>query len=56
MPRNSVVYVPPTVLAKAGRLMDAVLRDILRYQGFTISGSFLMNNPGGATVIPTPTP
>jgi len=56
VPRNSVVYVPPTALAKAGRLMDAVLRDILRYQGFTISGSFLMNNPGGTTTIPTPIP
>jgi protein involved in polysaccharide export with SLBB domain len=56
VPPNSVVYVPPTALAKTGRLMDAVLRDILRYQGFTISGSFLMNNPGGSTVIPTPTP
>jgi polysaccharide export outer membrane protein len=51
VPPNSVVYVPPTVLAKAGRLMDAVLRDILRYQGFNISGSFLMNNSGGASVI-----
>ena len=57
VPPNSIVYVPPTMLAKTGRLMDAVLRDILRYQGFSISGSFLMNNPsGGATVIPTPIP
>jgi protein involved in polysaccharide export with SLBB domain len=57
VPPNSVVYVPPTMLAKTGRLMDAVLRDILRYQGFNISGSFLMNNPtgGGTTVIPTTT-
>jgi polysaccharide export outer membrane protein len=56
VPPNSVVYVPPTSLARAGRLMDAVLRDLLRYQGFNISGSFLMNNSGGSTVIPTPIP
>ena len=56
VPPNSVVYVPPTVLARAGRLMDAVVRDILRYQGFNISGSFLMNNPSGATVITNTTP
>ena len=47
VPPNSVVYVPPTMLAKTGRLMDAVLRDIFRYQGFSISGSFLMNNTSG---------
>ena len=56
VPPNSVVYVPPTDLARAGRLMDAVVRDILRYQGFNISGSFLMNNPSGATVITNTTP
>jgi polysaccharide export outer membrane protein len=54
VPPHSVIYVPPTALAKTGRLMDAVLRDILRYQGFNIGGSFLMNNPGGNTVIPSP--
>jgi polysaccharide export outer membrane protein len=56
VPPNSVIYVPPTALAKTGRLMDSIFRDILRYQGFNISGSFLMNNPSGATVVPTPTP
>ncbi|MGE5268729.1 MAG: polysaccharide biosynthesis/export family protein [Thiohalocapsa sp.] len=40
VPRNSVIYVPPTGLAKAGRFMDAVARDILRFQGFSISGVY----------------
>ncbi|MGD9618170.1 MAG: polysaccharide biosynthesis/export family protein [Alphaproteobacteria bacterium] len=55
VPPNSVVYVPPTALAKTGRLVDAVLRDILRYQGFNISGNFLMNSPGGGGAIITNT-
>ena len=55
VPTNSVIYVPPTQLAKAGRLLDSVFRDILRYQGFNIGGTFLMNNPnGGTTVIRSP--
>jgi polysaccharide export outer membrane protein len=54
VPPNSVIYVPPTMLARTGRLMDAVMRDILRYQGFNISGAFLMNNQGGSTVITNP--
>jgi len=37
VPNNSVIYVPPTELAKTGRLLDAVLRDILRFQGFSIA-------------------
>jgi protein involved in polysaccharide export with SLBB domain len=55
VPSNSIIYVPPTELAKAGRLMDSVLRDILRFQGFSISGSYLFNPPssGGAVVVPT---
>jgi polysaccharide export outer membrane protein len=56
VPPNSVVYVPPTALARTGRLMEAVLRDILRYQGFNISGAFLMNSQGGSTVITNPVP
>jgi hypothetical protein len=56
VPPNSVVYVPPTALAKTGRLMEAVLRDILRYQGFNISGAFLMSGQGGGTVITNPVP
>jgi protein involved in polysaccharide export with SLBB domain len=51
VPPNSVVYVPPTALAKTGRLLDAVLRDVLRYQGFSIGGNFLINNTPGGTVI-----
>jgi len=55
VPTNSVIYVPPTELAKTGRLLDAVLRDVLRFQGFSIGGTFLMNNPSsGTTVIPAP--
>jgi protein involved in polysaccharide export with SLBB domain len=55
VPNNSVIYVPPTELAKTGRLLDAVLRDILRFQGFSIGGTYLLNNPsGGSTVIPSP--
>jgi len=54
VPTNSVIYVPPTELAKTGRFLDSVLRDILRFQGFSIGGTFLMNNPnGGTTVIPS---
>jgi polysaccharide biosynthesis/export protein PslD len=55
VPNNSVIYVPPTELAKTGRLLDSVLRDILRFQGFSIGGTFLLNNPnGGTTVVPAP--
>jgi polysaccharide export outer membrane protein len=54
VPNNSVIYVPPTELAKTGRLLDAVLRDILRFQGFSIGGTYLLNTPsGGTTVVPT---
>jgi hypothetical protein len=52
VPNNSVIYVPPTELAKTGRLLDAVLRDILRFQGFSIGGNYLLNTPSGTTVIP----
>ena len=54
VPANSVIYVPPTELAKTGRLLDAVLRDVLRFQGFSIGGTYLLNAPsGGTTVIPS---
>jgi hypothetical protein len=36
VPANSVIYVPPTELAKTGPFLDSVLRDILRFQGFSI--------------------
>jgi protein involved in polysaccharide export with SLBB domain len=54
VPPNSVIYVPPTELAKTGRFLDSVLRDILRFQGFSIGGTYLINNPnsGGTTVVP----
>lgn len=55
VPSNSVIYVPPTELAKTGRFLDSVLRDVLRFQGFSIGGTFLLNNPnGGTTVVPSP--
>jgi protein involved in polysaccharide export with SLBB domain len=54
VPPNSVIYVPPTELAKTGRFLDSVLRDILRFQGFSIGGTYLINNPntGSTTVVP----
>jgi hypothetical protein len=55
VPNNSIIYVPPTGLAKLGRLEDAVLRDILRYNGITIGGAYLLNNPTtSTTVVPNP--
>lgn len=57
VPSNSVIYVPTTQLAKTGRLLDQVLRDILRFQGFSIGGTYLINNPtsggSGTVVIPS---
>ncbi|MBV8888982.1 MAG: polysaccharide biosynthesis/export family protein [Alphaproteobacteria bacterium] len=54
VPNNAVIYVPPTELAKTGRLLDAVLRDILRFQGFSLGGQYLLNSPtsGGTVVVP----
>jgi protein involved in polysaccharide export with SLBB domain len=54
VPANSIIYVPPTELAKTGRFLDSVLRDILRFQGFSIGGTYLINNPntGTTTVVP----
>ena len=40
VPRNSIIYVPPTELAKTGRFMSSVMRDILRVQGFNIGGGY----------------
>jgi polysaccharide biosynthesis/export protein PslD len=45
VPANSIIYVPPTELAKAGRFMDAVARDIFRFQGVSIGGAFQIENP-----------
>lgn len=53
VPPNSVVYVPPTELAKTGRFLDSVLKDILRFQGFSIGANYLINpTTGGSTVVP----
>jgi protein involved in polysaccharide export with SLBB domain len=49
VPANSIIYVPPTALAKLGRLEDAVLRDILRYQGFSIGGGMQLPSPFGTS-------
>jgi polysaccharide biosynthesis/export protein PslD len=55
IPSNAVIYVPPTELAKTGRLLDSVLRDVLRFQGFSLGGTILLNNPNsGTTVIHSP--
>jgi polysaccharide export outer membrane protein len=40
VPNNSIIYVPPTELAKTGRFLDSVFRDILRFQGFSIGGAY----------------
>jgi protein involved in polysaccharide export with SLBB domain len=44
VPVNSIIYVPPTDLAKAGRFMDAVVRDILRFGGFTFGSNYILNS------------
>jgi protein involved in polysaccharide export with SLBB domain len=55
VPNNSIIYVPPTELAKVGRLEDALLRDILRYNGISVGGAYLLNNPtSNTTVVPSP--
>ena len=55
IPENSVIYVPPTKLAVAGRYVDQVLRDILLFNGFSagVSANYLINpqdNGGGALI------
>ena len=53
VPDDSVIFVPTTTLAKTTRLMDAVVRDILRFQGFSIGGAYLINqSTSGTTVVP----
>jgi len=52
VPPNSIIYVPPTELAKTGRFMDAVLRDIFRFGGWSIGGGFqIPPTTGGSTTI-----
>lgn len=43
VPSKSVVYVPPTELALAGRFVDQTLRDILLYNGFGFTFSYDVN-------------
>jgi polysaccharide biosynthesis/export protein PslD len=45
VPPNSIIYVPPTELAKTGRLLDLVLRDILQFQGTGIGAAFQILAP-----------
>jgi polysaccharide export outer membrane protein len=57
VPPNSVIYVPPTELAKTGRFLDSVLRDVLRFQGFSLGGSYLINqSSNGTTTVVQPGP
>ncbi len=57
VPPNSIIYVPPTALAKLGRLEDQIIRDVLRFQGFSIGGSYQLNSPSpGTTTTFTTTP
>lgn len=42
VPPNSIIYVPPTGLATAGRFMDAVVRDILQFQGMGLGAGFVI--------------
>ena len=49
VPANSVIYVPPTELAKTGRFMDSVLRDIFRFGGWSIGGGFQIPPTTGAS-------
>lgn len=59
VPPNSIIYVPPTELAKAGRFLDATLRDILLFQGVSVGAGFQLfpPNAGGSsvTIFNTPT-
>lgn len=43
LPPNSVVYVPPTQLARTGRLVDQVLRQILMFNGVGVGFTYELN-------------
>ena len=49
VPNNSVVYVPPTQLVKAGRFMDQ-LRRVLMFNGFNVgfSATYIINQSDGS--------
>src|SRR5262249_48726866 len=54
---NTVIEGPATRLAEICILLDQVVRDILRFQGFSFVGNYLINQQvPSQTVIPTPTP
>ncbi|MBB4267385.1 polysaccharide biosynthesis/export family protein [Roseospira visakhapatnamensis] len=40
LPDNAIIYVPPTVLAQTGKMLDLILNQILFYRGFSISTSY----------------
>jgi protein involved in polysaccharide export with SLBB domain len=44
VPDNSIIYVPTNELAQAGRLMDAVVRDILRFNGTALGLGLNLDN------------
>jgi protein involved in polysaccharide export with SLBB domain len=53
VPANSVVYVPPTYLAKAGRTVDQVLRKLFMFQGFSFGFQYNIGPFGNVgTVVP----
>jgi protein involved in polysaccharide export with SLBB domain len=46
VPANSVVYVPPTYLAQAGRYVDQILRRLFLFQGFTAGFQYNLGTVG----------
>jgi len=52
VPDNSVIYVPPTGLAKAARI-GKTLAEILQIQGFGFSGAYIINQPSNSTAVPS---
>ncbi len=48
VPDNSVIYVPPTDLTKAGRFTKA-LAEVLQYTGFNLNLSYIFNQPSSGT-------
>jgi polysaccharide export outer membrane protein len=51
VPDNSVIYVPPTELAKANRLAKAIA-EILQFNGFGVNAAYIINQPSNGTIIP----
>lgn len=54
VPKNAVIYVPTTELAKTGRFLDQVLRDILRFQGFSFGATYLINQQNNSSPVVLP--